>query len=128
MYLFTLMLFFGLRTKTYLSPQLLLYLPIDVPVHFHTVFLISVKLDPSTFLLFYISTDLHVHQYTCLVYFLFSCISYAKTFQLIYWGTYPQIHQKINVPVYPHASLSSNHKDLPVSTTTCVPAHRRTRS
>ena len=31
--LFTLMLFFGLRTKTHMSPQLLLYPPIDVPVH-----------------------------------------------------------------------------------------------
>ena len=35
---------------------------------------------------------------------------------------------EINVPVYLHASLSSNHKDLPVTTTTCVPAHRCTRS
>ena len=32
----------------------------------------------------------------------------------IYWSTYPQIHPKINLPVYPHASLPSNHKDLPV--------------
>ena len=32
-YLFTLMLLLCLRTKNYLSPQLLLYLPIDVPVH-----------------------------------------------------------------------------------------------
>ena len=51
------------------------------------------------------------------------------TFQLIYWGTYTQIHPKINVPVYLHASLSSNHKNLPVTTTTfCVHAHRCTRS
>ena len=91
-----------------------------LPVHFNTVFLISVKLDPSTVLLFYISTDLPVHQYTCSVYFLFFGISYAKTFQLIYWSTYPQIHPKINVPVYPHASLSSNHKDLPVTTTISI--------
>ena len=94
----------------------------------NTVFLISVKLDPSTVLLFYISTDLPVHQYTCLVYFLFFGISYAKTFQLIYWSTYPQIHPKINVPVYPHASLISNHKDLPVTTTISIPAKRCTCS
>ena len=36
MYLFTIMLFFGVTTNTYLSPQLLVYLPIDVPVHDHT--------------------------------------------------------------------------------------------
>ena len=50
------------------------------------------------------------------------------TFQLIYWGTYTQIHLKINLPVYLHASLSSNHKDLPVTTTTCVHAHMCSRS
>ena len=44
------------------------------------------------------------------------------TFQLIYRGTYTQIHPKIYLPVYLHAFLSSNHKDLPVTTTTCVPA------
>ena len=33
------------------------------------------------------------------------------TFQFVYWGTYTQIHVKINLPVYPHAFLLSNHKD-----------------
>ena len=37
-------------------------------------------------------------------------------------------NQKINVPVYPHASLSSNHKDLPVTTTISIPTKRCTRS
>ena len=99
-----------------------------LPVHCNTVFLISVKLDPSTVLLFYISADLPVHQNTCSVYFSFFGISYAKTFQLIYWSNYPQIHPKINVPVYPHASLLSNHKDLPVTTTVSIPAKRCTHS
>ena len=76
-------------------------------------FRLTVKIYPSTVLLFYMSTDIPVHQYSCSVYFLFFCISYTITFQLIFWGTYPQIHPKINSPVYPHASLSSNHKDLP---------------
>ena len=89
---------------------------------------LTVKIYPSTVLLFYMSTDVPVHQYTCSVYFLFFCVSYAVTFQLIYCVTYPQIHPKINLPVYPHASLSSNHEDLPVTTTTCVPAHICTRS
>ena len=90
-------------------------------------FRLTVKIYPSTVILFYMSTDVPV-QYTCSVYFLFFCISYAMTFQLIYWATYPQIHPKINLPVYPHASLSSNHKDLPVTTTISIPAHICTRS
>ena len=91
-------------------------------------FRLTVKIYPSTVILFYMSTDVPVHQYICSVYFLFFGISYAKTFQLIYWDTYPQIHPKINVPVYPHASLSSNHKDLPVTTTISIPAKRCARS
>ena len=82
--------------------------------HYAFIFILSLRLTamiyPSTVLLFYMSTDVPVHQYTCSVYFKLFCISYAMTFQLIYWGTYPQIHPKINLPVYPHASLSSNHK------------------
>ena len=91
-------------------------------------FWLTVKIYSSTVLLFYMSTDLPVHQYTCSVYFLFFCISYAMTFQLLYWGTYPHIHPKINLPVYPQSSLSSNDKDLPVTTTTCISAHRCIRS
>ena len=94
-------------------------------VHFHTFIPIN-RLDLPVNL----SNVLYVHryQYTCSVYFLFFCVSYAMTFQLIYWSTYPQIHPKIHLPVYIHASLSSNHKDLPVTTTTCLPAHICTRS
>ena len=88
----------------------------------------TVKIYLSMVLLFYMSTYLPIHQYTCLVNFLFFCISYTMTFQLISWGTYPQIHPKINVPVYCHASLTSNHKDIAVTTTTSIPAHRCTRS
>ena len=74
------------------------------------------------------STDVPVRQCTCSVYFLFFGITRTMTFQLIHWGTYRHIHPKRNVPVYPHAFLWSNNKDLPVSTTTCVHAHRCTRS
>ena len=74
------------------------------------------------------STDVPVRQCTCSVYFLFFGITCTVTFQLIHWGTYTQIHPKINLPVYLHASLSTNRKDLPVSTTACVPAHIWTRS
>ena len=74
------------------------------------------------------STDVPGHRYTCSVYFSFFGQTCAMTFQLIYWGTYKQIHLEINLPIHLHASLSSNHKDLTVTTTTCVHAHRCTRS
>ena len=127
------MLLFHLTTKTYLSPQLLVYLRIDVPVHdvpvhFQTFIMITVKIYPSTFLLFYMSTDVPVHHYTCSVYLFLFGITCTMTFQLVYWGSYTHIHQKIHLPVYPHAFLWSNNKDLHVSTTTSVPAHRCTRS
>ena len=60
-------------------------------VHFHTFILITVKIYPSTFLLFYMSTDVPVHHYTCSVCFFFFGITCAMTFQLVYWGTYTQI-------------------------------------
>ena len=95
---------------------------------FRLSFQLTVKIYPSMFLLFYMSTDVPVHHYNCAVYFLFFCITCTMTFQLVYWGSYTQIHPKLNLPVYLHASLPSNHKDLPVSTTTFVPAHRCTCS
>ena len=131
--MFTIMLLFHLTTKTYLSPQLLVYLPIDVPfmtlrVHFQTFILITVKIYPSTFVLFYMSTDIPVHHCTCSVYLFLFGLTCTMTFQLVYLGSYTHIHQKINLPIYPHAFLWSNKKDLPVSTTTCVLAHIYTRS
>ena len=128
------MLFLCLRTKTYLSSQLLVYLtiyvpvhdPAGLPVHFHTFIQINRYDIPVN-----VSTVLHVHRRTCSSVYLFSLffgITCTMTFQLIYWGTYTQIHPKVNLPAYLHASLSSNHKCLPVTTTTCVPAHICTRS
>ena len=99
-----------------------------LPVHFHTVFLITVKIYPSTFLLFYMSTDVPAHHHNCAVYLFFFGITCTTTFQLVYWGTYTQINPKLNLTVYLHASLPSNYKDLPVTTTTCVPTLLCTRS
>ena len=81
-------------------------------------FRLTAKIYPSTFLLRFMSTVVSVHEYTSSVYFLFFGITCAVTFQLIYCGTYTEIFPEINLPVYLHASLSSNHKDLPVTTTT----------
>ena len=91
-------------------------------------FWLTIKNYPWTFLLFYMSTDVPFHQYTCSVQFLFFSITCAMTFQLIYRGTYTQIYLKVNLPVYLHASLLSNHKGPPVTTTTCAHAHRCTHS
>ena len=95
---------------------------------FRLSFRLTVKIYPFTVLLFYMSTDVPVQQYTCSVCFFFFGVTCTMTFQLIYWGTYTQIHPNIYLPVYLHPFLSSNHKDLPVTTTTCVHAPRCTRS
>ena len=115
------------NTKTNLSPQLLAYLPTDVPVHdlfmFILPFWLTVTVFPSIFLLFYMSTAVPVHQYACSAYLFLFGITCTITFQLICWGMCTQIYLKINLPVYLHPSLLSNHKDLPVTTATCVHAH-----
>ena len=71
-----LMLLLCLRTKTYLLSQLLVYLPLNVPDHdpacsfsyFTYSIWLTAKIYPSTFLLLYLSTDISVHQCTCLVF------------------------------------------------------------
>ena len=86
----------------------------------------------SLFLLLYILTDIatHIatHQYTCSVSVFFFGITCTVTFPLICLGTYTQIYQEINLPVYLHTFPLSNNKYLPVTITTCIPAHRCTLS
>ena len=112
-----------------------------LPVHFHTFIPIN-RLD----LPINASTVLHVHRCTwsslycsaCPQMYLFITIPvqlYSSfSAQHAQWpfksslDTYTQIHPKISVPVYPHASPLPKTNDLPVSTTTCVPAHSCTRS
>ena len=98
-----------LRTKTYLSPQLLVYLPLKVPLHgptcsfsyFYSVRL-TAKIYPSTFLLLYMSTDISVHQHTCSVYFSFFGIKFS------YLSAY---------------LLGYVHTDLPENKFTCLPSY-----
>jgi len=76
MYTQVLMLLLCLGTKTYLSPQLLVYLPLNVPDHdpacsfsyFKYSLWLTARIYPSTFLLLYLSTDISVHEYTCSVF------------------------------------------------------------
>ena len=51
------------------------------------VFLITVKIYPSTFLLFYMSADVPVHHYTCLVYLFIFGLTCTMAFQLVYLHT-----------------------------------------
>ena len=86
MYLFIFILLLCLTTKTYLSPQILVYLPIDVPFH-----------DPTCSFSYFISDE-----------------TLRSTRQRFYSSAW------LCLSVYFHVSLSSNHKDLPVTTCTRV--------
>ena len=99
-----------------------------LPVHFHTVFLITVKIYPSTFLLFCMSTDVPFHHYNCSVYFFFFGITCTMTFQLVYWGTYTQIHPKLNIPVYLLTTTTYLSPQLLVYLPIAVPVHDPTCS
>ena len=66
------------------------------------------------------STDVPVHHYACSFYFFFFDISCTMTFQRHLLGYIPTDPSKKQT-VYLHASLLSNHKDLPVTTATSIP-------
>ena len=131
MYLFTLMLLFRLTTKTYLSSQLLVYLPIHVPVHDHTCsFLYLIQINRWD-LPVNVSTALHVRRRTWLSVYLFSL------FLLLFWHNmhnYRSTHLLGYVHTDPHENKSTclsplpKNKNLPVTTTTCIPALKCTRS
>ena len=91
------MLLFCLTTKTYLLPQLLVYMPIDVPVHDPTCsfwYLHSDKLLLFTCPLTCYST--YSQTYGCISSsFFFTCTLIC---QLICWSAYRQTHPKMNVP------------------------------
>ena len=108
-------------------------------VHFHTFILMTVKVYPSTFLLFYMSTDVPVHHYNCSLFLLFRHnphndlstrllgylhtdppeIKFTFTFMLLFRLTtktylYPQllVYLPIDVPVHgPTCSFSDFHSD-----------------
>ena len=96
------------------------------------VFILSFRLTaeiyPSTFLLNYMYADAPGYQDSYSVYFFRFGITCTITVPLICWGMYTQIHPKINIPVYLHASPLPKNKTLPVTTTTCIPALKCTRS
>ncbi len=103
------------------NKELILTTTTCLPAHICTrswpylfIFRWTVKNYPSTFPLFYMSTDVPFQQYICSVDFLFMWPFNSYT------AVYTQIHPKVNSPVYLHASLPSNHKGLPVTTTARV--------
>ena len=111
-YQFTFMLFFRLTTKTYLSPQQLVYMHLDVP--FMTRLDLPVK----------VSTALHVNRCTCSSLYLFGLFLHFRHNMHSYLST----HLLGYVHTDPHASPLPKNKYLPVTTTTCVPALKCTRS
>ena len=83
-------------------------------------FRLTVQIYPSTVILFYMSTDVPVR-------FISSFSAYTTQWPFNSSTGVPT-HRSNQKYIYSHASLSSNHKDLPVTTTICVPAHICTRS
>ena len=101
------MLLFCLTTKTYLSSQLLVYMPIDLPVHYPT----------SSFWLFHSDKPFVLtcpltccSKYSQIYLFInqpvqFVCVCFSPGFtctficQIICWSAYRQTHPKMNVPV-----------------------------
>ena len=91
-------------------------------------FWLTIKIYPSKFLLFYTSTDVPVHHYTCLVCFFFYGVSCTMMAYPAQWPFNSSTRVPANLPLYLQASLLSNHKDIPVTTTTCVHVHTCTCS
>ena len=88
-------------------------------VHVHTVSPIN-RLDLPVL----VSTALHVHIYNCSSVYLFSLFLHFRHNMCSYLST----HLLGYVHTGPHASPLPRNKDLPVTTTTCVPALKCTRS
>ena len=113
-----------LTTKTYLSPQQLVYMHLDVPVFMtlpvpvHAVIPIN-RLDLPV----KVSTALHVNRYICSSVYLFSLFLHFQHNMHSYLST----HLLGYVHIDPHASPLPKNKYLPVTTTTCVPALKCTR-
>ena len=115
------MLLFCLTTKTYLSPQLLVYMPIDQLVHYPTcsfwlfhsnkLFVLTCPLTCSKYSQIYLFIDQLV-QFVCFSPG-FTCTLIC---QFICWSAYQQTHPKMNVPVNFDAS-DYNHEDLPANST-----------
>ena len=83
---------------------------------------LSTKTYLSSQLLVYLLIHVPVHDHTCSFSYFNSYRRLRSTRYRFYCAATPCL------PVYLHASLSSNHKELPVTTTTCVHAHRCTCS
>ena len=89
-------LLFCLTTKAFLSPQLLVYMPIDLPVHYPTC---SFYFIPTNQLyLPVLSPVLNIHRFT------FSSINrfnLCVSFTWLYMHTYLSIHLLVCVPTDP---------------------------
>lgn len=78
---------------------------LHLPVHLDHLFRLIAKIYLSTHLLFYIFTDLSVHQPACSFKFLPSSLICTLTCQLICWSMYLQTCPKMNLPLHLDALL-----------------------
>ena len=119
-YLFIFLLLFCLTTKTYLSPQLLVYMPIDVSVHYPTCSFWLFHSDRP----FVLTCPLTCSKYSQIYPFINQPVPFVGVFQLalhahlsvICWSAYRQTHPKMNVPVHFDGS-GYNHEDSPANST-----------
>ena len=118
------MLLFCLTAKAYLSPQLLVYMPIDLPFHCPTCSFWLFHSDkpfvltyPLTCCSEYSQVNLFTSQPVQFVCF-FTCFymhTYLSTHMLVCMSV-RQTHPKMNVPVNIDVS-GYNHEDLPADST-----------
>ena len=147
MYLFIFILLLCLTTKTYLSPQIPAHrctLPWPYLFIFILYFRLNAKIYPSTFLqlcILRLSVYFHVslssnHKdlsvTTCTRVPIYIYTSSWATCSFSYFNSDKPLRSTrqrfycaawLCLSVYFHVSLSSNHKDLPVTTCTRVPTH-----
>ncbi len=121
------MLLFCLTTKTYLSPQLLVYMPIDLPVHYPTCSFWLFHSDKQFVLTFLSPVVLNIRRFTFSSINRSICVCFSPGFtctlicQLICWSAYRQTHPKMNVPANFDATWYVN---LPVHLQTRLYTHR----
>ena len=111
-YLFIMMLFFQLSKVTYLSTQLLVYMPTEAPVHQPTSSFFplrfNLRTDLRTHLLVIVPTDLRTPKYMYLLILILSFRLTTKTYR----STQPRVHIPIGATVFhPTCSFCSFHYD-----------------
>ena len=113
--------------KDHLPPQLLVYMPIDLPVHYPTCSFWLFHSDKQFVLTFLSPVVLNIRRFTFSSISRSICLCFSPGFtctlicQLICWSAYRQTHPKMNVPANFDATWYVN---LPVHLQTRLYTHR----